>query len=273
MHRSICWTLLAILLAMPLAVNAAQGVTGQLNGKLLYKQGEPVTGGKVLFFSTASGPPPAQGRYWRVPESFAEIATDGAFSAKLPPGSYYLGAISRSAGKQVGPPEEGVITFLSRDDNSSLKVFTVTANQTADIGLITVTPPSTKTVPASEITAIAGKVLNAEGKPVAGSLVFAYPGKEMRGRAQFISARTGSDGSYLLRVNVGGSYYLKARSSTGKRLVDGENIGSYGGNVPQPVIVATGQTVTGIDIQGKNFSRENLKQNKSRVPEPRTDQK
>jgi hypothetical protein len=55
-------------------------------------------------------------------------------------------------------------------------------------------------------------------------------------------------------VDVGGTYYLRARDIYGGGPpVPGSIIGQYGGNEPQGVVVNTGEITKGIDITVDRF--------------------
>ena len=62
-----------------------------------------------------------------------------------------------------------------------------------------------------------------------GVIVFAYIKSAMSGRPLFVSDKTGPDGKYMLRVNKGGVYYLRARNQYGGgKPKSGSLIGNYG---------------------------------------------
>ncbi|GAM11247.1 hypothetical protein OR1_03558 [Geobacter sp. OR-1] len=65
------------------------------------------------------------------------------------------------------------------------------------------------------ITAIEGGVLDLDGKPVEGVVVFAYLSPEAMGRPLFVSDRTDKKGEFLLRVHGSETFYLKVRGVIG----------------------------------------------------------
>jgi len=82
----------------------------------------------------------------------------------------------------------------------------------------------------------------------------------MKGRPLFISERTGKDGRYQLRVNQGGSYFIKTRNSYGGGAIkSGEITGFYGREEPKPVEVTTGSIAKDINIIGKRFANRGSK--------------
>ncbi len=236
----------------------AQGVNkGIIAGQLMIKGGAPLAGGQVLFFNDASGPPPSQVKYWRVPDYIAQIDEGGRFSIELPAGKYYLGAIKRMSGEKVGPPADGDYLFSSADEKGSPKSYVVKNGEKIELGVISEAVPFQKraAVPGAEITAIEGAVSNTEGKAVEGALVSAQLTPLSTGRRPlFISERTGKDGHYILRVHDGGDYYLRVRNTHDKGPpAAGEMIGAYGGKEPRAVVIKKGQIIRGIDITVARF--------------------
>ncbi len=240
-------------------VSAEELNTGTLIGKAMIKDGQPMANGVVYFFNDASGPPPSDDRYWRVPDEIITIDAEGNFTAKLVEGKYYVGAIKRlksASGQEVGPPQQGDLFLPNRSEDGNPKSFIVSSGKTTDIGTVTGAYPFQKRSSKIKdgITAIEGKVTDARGKPVAKALVFAFPTPAMVGRPLFVSDRTGKDGKYVLRVNQGGNYYLKVRDVYGGgALKAGDILGSYGQKEPLAVTVKTGSAVKGIDITGIRF--------------------
>jgi hypothetical protein len=232
----------------------AQVNKGIIAGQLMTKGGTPLAGGQVYFFNAASGPPPSQIKYWRVPDYVVQIDEGGRFSIELPAGEYYLGAIKRISRDTIGPPSDGDYFFASADEEGFPKSYTVKNGETIDLGLIAGAVPFQKrtAMPGSEITAIEGTVLNNKGKAVEGAMVLAQLTPLMQGRHPlFTSGRTGKDGHYILKVHDGGSYYLRVRSMHDKGPpAAGEMIGAYtyGGKEPVAVVVNKGQVIKGIDI-------------------------
>src|SRR6266702_5744824 len=107
---------MTILVLMASAVSAEEAMTGRISGKWISSGKEPMAGGLVYFFNGASGPRPSPDSYWRVPDEVANIDTEGRFSVELVAGNYYLGAIKRIKGNELGPPLDGDFFFFSRDE-------------------------------------------------------------------------------------------------------------------------------------------------------------
>jgi hypothetical protein len=241
-----------------ISVAFAQGVNrGIIAGQLMIKGGAPLAGGQVFFFNDASGPPPSQGEYWRVPDYTTQIDEGGKFSIELPAGKYYLGAIKHISGEKIGPPAEGDYFFSSADEKGSAKPYVVKNGEKIELGVISEAVPFQKkaVIPGAEITAIEGAVINTEGKAVEGALVLAQLTPLNTGRHPlFASERTCKDGHYILKVHGGGNYYLRVRSLHDKGPpAAGEMIGAYGGKEPRAVVIKKGQIIRNIDITVVQF--------------------
>lgn len=224
--------------------------TATVTGRVAAKSGAPMADAYIYMFNNALGPPPDQLKYWRLPDEIIQADQNGRFSAQLPYGTYYLGAIKRISGSDVGPPVAGDIFLNSAMENGQPRKYLFNREK-IDIGLIDQGEPFRLPTNAitEGITAIEGKVLNADGKPATGVSVFAFLSPNMVGRPLFSSERTGSDGTFLLRVAKGGSYFLKAREGYGggpPKL--GGLIGYYGEQAATPISVTSGNIVRGIKV-------------------------
>lgn len=225
---------------------------GKIAGKLMIEDGRPMSGGSVFFFNDATGPPPSQEKYWRVPDAVAPIGDGGRFSIELPPGKYYLGAMKKiSAEKNVGPPGEGDYFLKGQDAMGNPKPFFVKKGETTDIGTIAEGAAFKREVVkyGVGITSIEGVVRDPDGKPVEGAAVFGYKKPAARGKPLFASDKTGKDGKYVLRVDEGGKYYLKVRDLFGGGPpVGGAIVGGYWQERPVEASAKTGEATKGIDI-------------------------
>jgi len=215
----------------------------------------------VFIFSDASGPPPSFNKYWRVPDEIVKTDAEGRFIAKLSEGKYYIGAIKRKSGEEIGPMQEGDL-FLPFHEGSAPKQYTVVNGTKTDLGTIKGAVPYKKLSNRSMegVTAIEGTVTDSRGKPVENALVFAFLTPAMVGKPLFISEKTGKDGRYILMVHQGGNYYLKIRNTYGGgALKAGEIMGSYGQEKPMAVEVKTGTVAKGFNITGINFPGQGAK--------------
>lgn len=250
--------ILSLLLTLLTGGPAAAAIpAGTLAGQIVGPDGQPLANGTVYFFSAAVGPPPAPERYWRVPDDLTQLDGEGRFAVQLLPGTYFVGAIKRQQGHEIGPPRDGDLFLTSRDAQGAPRPYTIMPGERHDAGVLTgVTVFRQATIKKTAITGIAGKVLAADGTPMAGALVFAFVTPTMIGRPLYVSDRTGKDGTYLLRVGDGGTYYLRVRDIYGGGVpTTGMLMGSYGGATPKPVEVKAGAVTGGIDINAAPFTR------------------
>jgi hypothetical protein len=250
------WLFVALLCG---ASMAAETKVGAMAGRLQTKGKEPLNNALVFIFNERSGPPPApDNRYWRVPDEVTETDIEGRFVIAVPPGSYYLGAIKRLRGKDVGPPTEGDLFLTSVDTKGSAIKYNV-ANDLVDVGTIAQAVPFKAEMVSNlnGISAVEGIVQTKDGQPVKGASVFAFTSPTMIGKPIFVSARTDADGRYQLRVMGGRTYYLKARESYGGGPPKiGSMTGNYGEESPVPVPVKAGEVTKGINVNVSRFARQ-----------------
>jgi hypothetical protein len=148
----------------------------------------------------------------------------GRFRLRLPPGDYYLLARKRQQGGRYGPVAIGDYFNFYYGNPVHLE-----QGEIRTINLETITRLSNLEQGEDELPfhGIRGRVLGADGQPVAGVYVFAYREAGMTGTPDFFSAATTADGSYELRLPTTGAYYLLARQSFGGPAADGELYGKY----------------------------------------------
>ncbi len=172
---------------------------------------------------------------------------DGGFEVELPPGEYLLVARRRASGERTGPVRTG-------DLKSDPVRVRVEPGEPLNLPVLAYVKQGNAKQPlgasAGWTTAIRGRVMDAEGNPVEGVRVHVYDHIQMSERPKFVSAKTGPDGRYEVRLPEGGTYYVCARNRYGGPPEVGELYGRYDrGTVdPSAVIVPEGQVVTGVDI-------------------------
>lgn len=247
-------TAMIALLILASVVFAAERKAGTIKGKLAQVDGTPLSGGLVFFFNQTSGAPPAPESYWRVPDEIAELDQNGTFSTELLEGNYYVGAIKRPTGRDVGPPNPDDLFLVSREPTGKHRLYPVKPGMVQDIGTVAEAVPYKNVVPKPGMTAIEGQVLGSDGKPVKGVFIFAFLTPAMVGRPLFVSEKTNEAGRFLLRVSEGGKYYLKVKELYGGGPPrKGSVIGGYGDDTPKAVEVKTGTIVRDIKISGSKF--------------------
>ncbi len=210
-------------------------VKGVVSGKVMMKGGDPMVGGIVTFYNVLTGPSPQNDKYWRVPDELADIASIGSFSVELAAGSYYMEAMKRVSGKNVGPPGPGDYFYNGRDEDGNHKVYTIKSGQTIDIGTISEVPKYEEVI-AKDITGVQGTIIDKDGEPVEGAIVFAYETNKLTASPLFVSGRTADNGRYLMRVSKEGKYYLRVRDV-------------YGGGPPHGGALISGYTATAVTIK------------------------
>lgn len=223
--------------------------TGRVMGQIGIRNVGPMMDGEVVFFDAESGPPPSLTKYWRVPSYIFGIDANARFTAELPQGTYYLGAIERKLESSSGPPEEGEYIYLSRDKKGNPRKLTVWENSVTDLGLLNDAEVFKRaSLAKTGITSIEGVIRNEHDEPVQGLLVFAYTDPAMSKKPLFVSDPSDKDGKYVLRVAGSGKFYLKAQSShRGGSTGGGEFAGMYGNR--KPVALKKGETRRGVNIK------------------------
>ena len=246
----------ALLMAVLLVAGSAAADeirTGTLSAQFKIDAKTPMTDGMVYIYSPATGPAPSHERYWRVPDFVQKLDQEGRFSMELPAGEYFIGAIKRTGTTQIGPPREGDFLILALDEKKAPRKIRLGLGERLDIGVLS-GAQQFKMVPAAGITGIEGTILDLEGTPVEGAMVFAYITPTVIGKPTFVSDRSDKDGKFLLRFHEGGTYYLKVRDNYGGGPPRGGAV--LDGNKEEPLIkvtAKTGQITRGTQLKGKKF--------------------
>ena len=241
-------TVIILFSAAFLFAETRQTAPGTITGVIELIGGGPMTGGTVFFFDEGAGPPPSATKYWRVPTQAFPIDKQARFTAVLPEGAYYLGAIQRKSGDDLGPPQEGDYFFISQDAEGRPKKLTVWKGSTTDLGTVAEAAPFRRASLANKgITSVSGTIRDEQGKPREGMVVFAFASPSMFGRPLFVSERSDKNGGYILRVAGSGKYYLRARADYGGGPpASGEFMGVY--QKGKPVVTTQGRTLKNVNI-------------------------
>lgn len=226
---------------------------GTLVGQFMEKDETPLAHGKLFIYDKTLGPPSTD-RHVRVPDYIVELDQNGGFTQVLPAGTYYFTARKKADIVSIGPPGEGQLIYFSMDAAHNIQPFTVRAGKTTNAGVVSSSVPRRRNQGTHEqdSTLIEGVVIDADGAPVEGAVIFVYNNPDILKKAYHVSEKTGKDGVFLLRVNNAGDYYLRVR-------------GNYGGGVPKEgeivnirdpkgltrISVKKGETLTGVTIQIK----------------------
>ncbi len=228
---------------------------GVLSGRFLMADDRPLSGALLYLYNLKSGPLPSLDRYWRVPNHSAEIGADGRFSIQAPPGLYSIGAIKRSNGLYIGPPELDDLFMLYLDETGQPRAFSLKPGALLNLGDIREPALSSrKKDPSEAATSIEGVITDLQGKPLEGVLVFAFTRPTVVGKPLFVSQPSDARGHFRLALAEGGTYYLKARSNLGGGppqtglIIDGNKL--------EPLVkvsVSTGETSGGVVLKTKTF--------------------
>jgi len=231
---------------------AEQQQTATVSGRFLQADGTPLSGALLYLYDLARGPLPSPNRYWRVPNQSMEIDPDGRFSIQLAPGEYSLGAIKRSKGQHIGPPEAGDLFMLSLDEKGQVRRYGVKPDSQIDLGDIRESRQTAKS--SKPATVIVGTITDSDKKPLAGVYAFAFPTRNAIGKPLYISEPSDSKGRFKLYVAEGASYHLKVRGNLGGGPPQTGLV--LDGNKQDPLVkvsVSTGQTSEPVTLNTKIF--------------------
>lgn len=224
-----------LVLLIPLVSQAAapgfmQERMGTLSGQILIEDNKPLPGGIVSFINEKSGPPPLMPGATRVPDAITRVDKEGKFSARLVPGTYYIGALLvTEPGRGPGPPRPGEKLYYAVDEKKTPRTFTLKIRETLDVGQLASLPPDQIKDTGKYLT-LEGTVLTPDGKPFPGAVALVK--KDLRSmRPEFVSQVVSEDGHFKLMISEG-TYYLMARevidgSITGQPPT-GSHVGTYG---------------------------------------------
>ena len=208
----------ALLFFIAMFAMAEESNPARFTGVLAYTDGRPLVNGMLYLYDSSVGPPPDIQRYWRVPDQVSELDENGRFDLELSPGTYYITYIKRSGQLNVGPPKKGDVILLSLDSRGQSVAYSLKAGQMMDVGKLTGAipfDPSIIRTSGKDITGIAGRIVGEDGQPIAGAAVFAFTTPTAITRPLFVSELSDGDGTFLLRVGQGGTYYIKVRGKHG----------------------------------------------------------
>lgn len=234
--------------ASPLVAAAEKSLPGGTGIRgTVYADGEPLAQARVVLYQDASTIFRGIG--------YASVVTNaqGQFTINLEPGNYFVVARKRVGEDRLGPLETGDLFAFAHENPIGVTEgsFTVIA-MNAVTKLTKVKEGGQEvtlggTVKSGE-TVIEGRVLDPQGKPVPGVFVGAYRDSMMIYKPDFISNRTGPDGTYRVHLSEGGEYFLIARDTMGGPAEKGDRLGRYAGNEDHSVTLETGHKAEGIDI-------------------------
>jgi len=216
------------------------GASSGLAGRVTW-QGRPVAGVAINVYSDM-----ARGFRGLGSGMIGFTDEEGRFRLAVAPGRYYLLARKRNAGAPFGPLEAGDLFGFYPGNPVEVK-----DGRSTHVVIELVEVP--EKAPAADAviggtTHISGRVLDEEGRPVAGVRVLLYMDPAMIRQPALVSRVTGADGRYDLSFPKGGRYFLVARDMLGGPPSAGQLYGPYQGAPGGMVQVETGAAIEGVDI-------------------------
>lgn len=172
---------------------------------------------------------------------------EGYFEVSLPAGTYYLLArLRRGASGMTGPLQAG--DYIGYFPGNPLRIR---EGQVARISIPLLEVPEKIERMTDSLfgnTAIHGRILHADGRPVSGARAVLYGDAQMLNRPLFVSRPTAADGTFVLSFPHGGTYYLAARNTLGGAPGPGDLYGTYAGTPDHALQVNDGEQLRGVEL-------------------------
>lgn len=150
-------------------------------------------------------------------------------------------------------PREGDMTIFSLDEQGAAKRYSLPAGEKLDIGTVSGAQPFVTESQGAFTTIVEGTVVAENGKPIEGIQVYAFVSPDATGEALFVSSRSCELGRILLKMNQGGTYYLRAgKASVAESAAVAPVPYSTRKDAPTSVTVNTGGSVKGIMVNTHN---------------------
>lgn len=213
--------------------------------------------GVASLWAVDDGRIPDPRKYIVVPNVTASIRPNGCFDLQAISGSYYLGAVVRTTqGLTMGPPRVGDLVFMSPGPDGDVVIVDVSPLTSVDVG--TRNDGWRYEGFTSEVDmGISGQVVDEDGKPVSGLLVFAFSDQAVSGSPLAVSDRTTAQGDFQLRIDKPGVVYLRVKESYGEGMPKpGAYIGIYGSDKPLALEVMKDEVVGQIVIEALQVPEE-----------------
>jgi hypothetical protein len=201
--------------------------THLLKAKVSDIEGRPMDGAKLFIYDSSSV---------RRPADFISLLSDrnGQVQILLPPGKYWVVARFKADGK-YGPLMPG-----DKHSGEPLEVDLNAGGTEADFVVADIRElGQKKRAGATDALRLKGRVVDAQGAPVAQAFVFANGSKEFRELPDYISAWTDADGRYEIYLPPGSTYYVGASRQFPLKNREGS---------AKPVVVESGKIDIAIDI-------------------------
>jgi len=247
MKSSFIYLFLILLLIFTGVATSAEPPMGTVVGKLGCSAEDCV--GLAALWSAEDGEVPAPDRYLLVPAAVSELEPDGSFELKAPAGEYFIGGQLRNTpGPLFGAPRIGDQIYMIQEQDETGYRVQVVLEEVLDIGLQEEFWTFSGMNQQSE-TGISGRVLDDQGQPVMGLLVFAFADPGTNTTPLAISSRSGEDGHFHLPMVAEGQVYLRARKNyQGGQPQAEDYVGVPNDDNPAGVNVKKGQVVSGVEV-------------------------
>jgi len=221
---------------VPEPAKPVAGVSG-----VVVHDGSPVEGAVVFVYTDLGSQLKGMGYLMSAP-----TGTDGRFNLQLEDGTYYLLARKRQGRSGVGPLRAGDLVGYS--PANPLKVRSGQASPMS-IPLLEV-PDKVERMQGSLFgsTRISGRIVDAQGQPVAGVRAVIYDRPQMLDRPLYVSQPTGNDGRYVISLPQGGEYFVAARNTLGGAPAPGDLYGTYNRDPEHRLQVESGSVHDDIDM-------------------------
>lgn len=259
--RLVALLLLALLAAKAVVASELPAQTdtqsASISGQVMIDGKTPMPYGVVLLYDSTTGPPPALGRYWRVPDLITPLGKEGNFSLEVVEGTYYLQIAQKNPGSDIGPAVESEYLYFHGDADGNALPLAVGSGGKLNLGQVKAFLWSPAMVRREKgITSVEGVVVDTEGNPVERAVVLAHYNPGAKGRPVFVSDRTDKKGRYQLRTNDGGTFYLSVRSVVGGgKPSNGEYLNTTKEFTPVAVTLKKGERQQGVTLKVMKLSR------------------
>jgi hypothetical protein len=199
---------------VPIALLPNVGIAGQVTAS----HGEPTTGVYIYAYRNMRS-------NLRGPADFeAQVDKYGRYFLDLVEGDYYLVARMRQSGADAGPPKPGDAWALPATNPTTVIPGEVTTVNLVLQGIAQPMLMREGTLTSGD-TGFTGLLIDAEGQPLTGAFVIAYPEADFQRMPSATSPAVGADGRFHLYVERTGQWCLAARTRTRGQPITGEPYG------------------------------------------------
>ncbi|MDD5772280.1 MAG: hypothetical protein PHX78_02290 [bacterium] len=198
----------------------------------------------------------------RGPAYYSAVTDEqGRFYAPLEAGTYYIVLRKRLSSDQFGPIQAGDFFGYYEANPISLKqgehqnVLLYALKKDAPKGSANIATTSGMT--GADQTLISGKVHDLDKKPVSGVFVCLYKNDEMVGKPEYISNKTGEDGSFQINMVSGGKFYLIAKENFGAIPQPNDFIGYLSESKDHSIEITADKKLAGLEVIGEKILSRN----------------